>query len=177
MDQAPPTAQAAPAEEAAPVAYPGMDVAALRARRLCGWRRRDRAAGQADRWEEERAARLVCQGVLTQREAEDALTLIIAGRERMAAEESELRRALWMAQQSLRRAMNAEEQVRHALRMALRREVAGLMLVGRPAREILERLRAVNEEQGRVFVWPELREIAEREAAMFLRGQGARTWR
>lgn len=156
---------------------PVADQAATRARRLCGWRRRDRTAGLADRWEEERAARLVCQGVLTQREAEDALTLVIAGRERMAADVDEMRRALWMAQQALRRAMDAEDRLRHGLRMTLRREVARRMMVGRPAGEILERLRAVNEEHGRVFVWPELREIAEREAAMFLRGQGARTWR
>jgi hypothetical protein len=144
------------------------------ARMLCAFRRAGRAEG-LDQWEEERAARLVCQGVLTRREAEDALALVIAGRERLPS--SEVHQALWMAQRALQRAVTEEERRRLELRWALRREVASLMMVGRPAREIMDRLRAVNEDGGWLFVWPELRDIAESEAAMFLRGKGARTWR
>lgn len=140
------------------------------ARLLCAWRRRDRASGVADRWEEERAARLVLQGVLDAEEAEDALAVIIAGRERM--EPAQMAHALGMARTALASAMAEQRRLREPLERRLRDAAREMMRGRRPASEILNRMIELNTEAGRLFVWPELRRLVEWEAARFLRARG-----
>lgn len=161
------------AASARPGSFEGaVPIAARHAKALCAFRRRARAAGADDRWEEERAARLVCQGVLSEREAEDALALVIAGRERMAGSLEDMTRALAIARTALAAAMTEERRARDALERQLRGAVREMMQARRPAAALLDRAREINAEAGGVFVWPELRRFVEWEAARFLRARG-----
>lgn len=135
---------------------------------VCGCRRRARQRGEADRLEEARLARLVAARILEQADADDALAVIVAGREKAGDDDAALRRALRIAQRALGRAIADEAALRERVREDMRAELRGMMRASVRATAILDRLREMNAAAGYVFVWPELRRLADAEAARFL---------
>lgn len=145
-----------------------------RVRMLCELHRRARERGDINTSMGRRIARLVLQGVLERSDAQDALALILAGRSSPAETPDQIAGWLRLAAHVLDQHMESEDWLRSRVEADVRRGVRRALEQWQPADVVLTTARDINAAAGRPFVWPEVRRIAEAEAAWFVRSQSAR---
>lgn len=129
-------------------------------------RARAKAIGQHGMTHERRCARLVLQGVLSRREAEDAMTLLLCGIYKV-----EVPDAFWLAQagQRLRRAMEQAQIERHRCEREIKAACQAGIVSRAPSLGMLMQARSINEAHGHPFVWPEICGIVSGELAWAMR--------
>lgn len=121
-----------------------------------------------------RCARLALQGIISREEAEDALTLIIIGRDGKDAETLDgMDGWLRLAKHLLAQATEQEEDLRGLIALEVARACRDALGRWAPAAELVDAARTVNAAAGRPFVWPELDRLIQEEAARHIRAQRA----
>lgn len=135
-------------------------VAAL-VRSLCRLRASAKARGQHHLTHERRAARLVLQGMVGQRLAEDALAVLLMGIYCRDQPSTDIDAAWWLerARERLQRAMDAEQVQRGTIARAIKDQAENDIQARLSSAAMIERARAVNAELGLSLAWPEISDI------------------
>lgn len=146
------------------------------------WSQAERAArarGEAARPHAERAALAVCQGLIHEEDALLSLCLIqVELRERdgwrpeegtTAAQQAEI--DFRFARHLLLLATNRVDMKRALLAQKLRRELKPMLERWAGVDELIAAAREINHQGGRLFVWPELRQLLSYETEQFMRDQ------
>jgi hypothetical protein len=135
---------------------------------LCHLRRRAKQLGEIQMTHQRRAARLVLQGILDREEAEDALAVLTAAIGKAPAVDEFW---LWIAQRMLEQAIETEAAARHRCELDIRAACETAIARRLPSAVILARASDVNDEHGRLFAYPQLRELVGKQLAWFVRQQ------
>lgn len=130
-----------------------------------GTERRRRAAGDDRQAWARHAARHICQGIIGDEDAALALVLIeYTLRERDAAPvPNDPAGDLAFARFILAQAVASEEAKRSLLAKKMRDAIAPMLRRLVPSVEMMQALRQMNDEGGKLFVWPQLRQLLEQE--------------
>ncbi len=150
-------------------------------RRMIAWsqlERARRARGEPPRSWGDHAARNVLQGILTFDEAWLSLALLLRHTRpndtgAVTAEEH-AKAAVHLAHAMLEAGIRRIGWEREALERRMRSAIQPMFAQWAASEDILSTMQAMNNEAGRLFVWPELRELLNEEAARFMAQQRKR---
>lgn len=147
---------------------------ARRVRLICEHQRRSRRRGDPRISMARRCARLALQGIISKEEAEDALTLIIIGKDGKDADTLDgMDGWLKLAKHLLAQATDQEGDLRSLLAAEIGRACRDALARWAPPAELVELARSINAAAGRPFVWPELDRLIQEEVARHIRAQRA----
>jgi len=166
-------AKITPAELRRQAAAAGLQYPMQVATGWAGMERRRRAAGAERQSWARHAARHICQGIIGEEDALLALVLIEwTMRERDAVRiPNDPAGDLDFARFTLAQAVASEEMKRALLARKMRDQLEP-MLGAAPAAAMMQALRRLNDDAGRLFVSPQLRQLLEQEVILHLRRTG-----